>query len=152
MSEFSAMSEGASGADGAGRQAGSSGGAQRPKWLQRVLFLVERVGSTLILASPGAGLGWLYAQRLLGLRADPAASPGTPAETWIALMTAVIILISARFAVTGARGRLPRPVGVVVFVGLCIAAAMLMLVVRSAGVDLADAPPVTPASGLGLRS
>ncbi len=85
----------------------------------------ERCGAGLALMAPGLVLAVLYGRRVLRLRQDPAASPGTPDETWIALMVAGVILVCVRVTATALRGRLPRPVGVVALIGLGVAAFMI---------------------------
>ncbi len=91
--------------------------------------IAERAAAALVLATPGLVLAGLYARRLSVLRDDPSDSTGTPAETWIALMVAVVAAASLRFAWAAARGVVPRPVGAALVMGLVMAAAVVGLVV-----------------------
>lgn len=105
-------------------------GANRLRAIARTLAVIaERTAAALALAAPGAALAGLYGRRLAGLRADPSGSAGTPAETWIALMVAMVTAASLRCAWAAARGVVPRPVGAALMMGLVMAAAVIGLAV-----------------------
>ena len=86
----------------------------------------------LIAGAPGLVLVALYAARLAQIRLDPAKSPGTPAETAIALMVAALAVASFLFSRGIFVGRISRGVGTIgvfafagVVAGLCFGVIMM---------------------------
>lgn len=88
---------------------------------------VRRTVFALVSAGPGVGLLWLYGQRLQRFRAEPSLSPGTPEETWIALMVLVVASASFGLAALVLQGRIARPLGAGGFMSLAAVAAMMSL-------------------------
>lgn len=71
-----------------------------------------------VAAAPGAGLLWLYIRRLGRLRENPALSPGTPGETFIALMVLAIAVAAFLLGHAVARGALGRPLAAGAYLSL----------------------------------
>ncbi len=99
--------------------------------MQRLLaalgLTLRRFVLALVSATPGVGLIWLYYQRLRRFREEPALSPGTPEETWIALMVMVVASASFALAALVLQGRIARPLGAGGFMSLAAVAAVMSL-------------------------
>ncbi len=93
----------------------------------RMAVLFGRVLKGLMLASPGIALAALYVQRVLEIRLQPALSPGTPAETGIALMVAAIGYASWRMARATLDGRIGKSVATFLFMSLSVVVLVISL-------------------------
>ena len=93
---------------------------------------LQRALVGIIAGAPALVLVALYVARLSALRADPSQSPGTPAETIIALMVATLAVVSFWFSCAVVTGRIARVIGAVgafafagVVAGLCFGVVVM---------------------------
>lgn len=80
-------------------------------WAASVFVAFRRAVAAAIAAAPGMAFLLLYVKRLEAMHADPSLSPGTPAETIIALMVVTLAIASFVFARAIADGRVNRSIG-----------------------------------------
>ncbi len=88
-----------------------------------------RLGNAILVSLPGLVLGALYARRLAILRNDPSASPGTPHETWLALFTAAVVALAARWAVFAGSGRMSLTMSFGAFIALSAVSSALIFAI-----------------------
>lgn len=90
---------------------------------------LRRLIAGLLAVAPGGFLLWLYGERLLAIRMDPSRSPGTPAETVIALMVLGLALSGLLLGLGVVQGRIGRSWGAAGFMSVVVVTLVMSLAV-----------------------
>lgn len=99
------------------------------------MFSFKRAAAAIVMAAPGLALLWFYVRRLRILRQAPVLSPGTPAETWIAVLVMGVACAALLMAYAVLRGRLNATFTAFGFMSLCaVTLVMSFAFVRVPGV------------------